>query len=319
MNKVYYYTDQEVGISWPGPDPGRQAWCKLQGIPHPRFVWYDWPGFEETTDPNRADVFVVRHRLIDLTNEIITNLPYYRGDLRYRHVFFGLGPDGGAKAFRNLSHFPGIFFRACVSHSMIKFDPDIIAWPWPVAGVGEYAAIPSGGFKYDAVFQGQVAGFTESTIQSIEQSGLNSCIVRLDRFFPVIRKQDPKRGVQLRTSYLEAMQASRIALCPNGNPMGAIRYRLYEAMSMGRVNLFIGDECVLPLSDKIDWHNCIIQIANRDAHKAGEFLEYWLRRHSDNEIITMGARAREVWDTWLRRENWGKVVGLLVKERLEEI
>jgi len=315
--KVYYYTDEEVGIPWPGPDADRVEWCKLQGIPHPRFTWYEWPEFETTTDPKQADVYVVRQRLYGLTNAIIESLPYYRDDARYRHVFFGLGPDVG-RSFRDLHQFPGIFFRACVNRNMLKSDPDIIAWPWGVLDMGEYATLPPGGFKYDAAFQGQVVGYTKPVIDSVEQSGLESHIVRLSEFFSVIRYRDPERGAELRKSYLESMQASRIALCPNDNPHGAIRYRLYEAMSMGRVNLFVGDECVLPLSDRIAWQNCIVQISNRDMDKTGEFLEHWLSKHSDAEIVAMGAYAREAWATWLKRENWGIIIGGLVQERLEK-
>lgn len=315
MPEVYYYTDQEVGIPWPGPDPGRKAWCELQGIPHPRFTWYKWPGFAATTDPRQADVYVVHQRLYELTNEMIESLPYYRGDARHRHVFFGLGPDVG-RSFRDLSQYPGVFFRACVNHDMLRSDPDIIAWSWPVADLGKYATLPPGGFEYDAVFQGQVVGHTKPVIDSVGRSGLRSYVIRLSEFFSTIRHRDPKRGTELRKSYLESMQASRIALCPNDNPHGAIRYRLYEAMSMGRVNLFVGDECVLPLSDRIDWQNCIVQISNRDMDKAGEFLERWLSKRSDAEIMAMGARAREAWATWLKRENWGTIVGKLVRERL---
>lgn len=315
--KVYYYTDEEVGLPWPGPDADRVEWCKSQGIPHPRFIWYEWPGFEETTDPRQATAYVVRQRLYGLTDEIIESLPYYKDDARHRHVFLGLGPDGGPKAFRSLARFPGIFFRACVNHGMLVDDPDIISWPWPVLGVGEYAALPPGGFKYDAAFQGQVTGPTELVISSIEQASLKSHVVRIPGFFSVIRYAEPEKAAKLRISYLESMQASRVAVCPNSNPYGAIRYRFYEAMSMGRVSLFIGDGCVLPLSDKIAWQHCVVQIANRDMPKAGEFLERWLSQHDDAEITAMGIRAREAWNRWLKRENWGIIIGELVRERLE--
>lgn len=317
MPKVYYYTDQEVGIPWPGPDADRVELCKRQGIPHPRFVWYEWPGFEEITDPSQADVFVVRQRLYGLTNEIIGSLPYYKGDLRHSHVFFGLGPDG-PKAFRDLSHFPGIFFRACVNRTMLESDPDIIAWPWPVQGVGEYAPLPPHGFEYDAVFQGHAAGISEPVISSVERSNLKAHIVRVHGFWPSIRSQNLEEGERLRESYLRTMQVSRIAICPNSNQWGSIRYRLYEAMSMGRVNLFIGDKCVLPLSDKIAWQDCMIRVAERDVHKTGEILERWLSEHNDAEIIAMGLYAREAWVKWLKRENWGIIAGELVRERLEK-
>jgi len=315
MLKVYYYTDQEVGISWPGPDPNRAAWCKSQGIPHPRFVWYEWPGFVTTTNPAQADVYVVHQRLYEFTDETIDSLPYYKGDARHRHVFFGLGPDVG-RSFRDLSHYPGVFLRACVNQDMLKSDPDIVAWPWPVDDLGAYAALPPGGFGLDAMFQGQVVGYTKPVIDSVENSNLKSHIVRLSEFFSVIRHRDPERGAELRESYLRSMQNSRIVLCPNDNPHGAIRYRLYEAMSMGRVGLFVGDECVLPFSEKIDWQNCIVQISNRDMGTAGEFLENWLGSHSDAEITAMGAHAREMWVHWLKRERWGEIAGLKIREIL---
>lgn len=316
MLKVYYYTDQEVGIPWPGPDADRVAHCKSQSIPHPRFTWYAWPEFEETTNPGQADVYVIRQRLYVLTNEMIKSLPYYKGDAQHRHVFFGLGPDGNAKAFRDLSQFPGIFFRACVSHAMLKVDPDIIAWPWPVNDMGKYITLPSGGFKYDAVFQGQVQGPTEPVISSVEQSGLKSHIVRAPLFFSTLRKQDPEEAARQKASYFEGMQASRIALCPNSNRRGSIRYRFYEAMSMGRISLFVGDKCVLPLPDKITWQDCMIRVADQDVHKTGEILERWLSKHNDTEIVAMGSYAREAWVKWLKRENWGIIIGGLVKERL---
>jgi len=313
--KVYYYTDREVGLPWPGPDADRVEWCKSQGIPHPRFVWYEWPGFVTTTDPRQADVYVVRQRLYGLTDKIIESLPYYKGDARHRHVFFGLGPDG-PKAFRDLSRFPGVFFRACVNRNMLKSDPDIIAWPWPVDDLGSHIALPPGGFGLDAAFQGQVVGCTKPVIDSVERSSLSTHIVRMREFFSTLRRRDPKKAAEFKKSYLESMQSSRIALCPNDNAHGSIRFRLYEAMSMGRVNLFVGDNCVLPLSDKIDWQNCIIQVAECNIHETGKILEDWLSKHSDAEITAMGSYARDMWAQWLQRARWGTVAGLKVRERL---
>jgi len=199
---------------------------------------------------------------------------------------------------------------------MLESDPDIIAWPWPVDDMGEYIPLPPNGFKYDAVFQGQVQGPTEPVISSIEQSGLESHIVRAPMFYSTIRKQDPGEAARLKISYFESMQASRIAICPNSNRRGSIRYRFYEAMSMGRVSLFIGDKCVLPLSDKIVWQDCVIRVAEQDIHKTGEILEHWLSGHTDAEIIAMGAHAREMWVQWLKRERWGEIAGLKIREVL---
>jgi len=93
--KAYYYTEAETGVPWPGPDadfilPNGQ---KKYGVQWPRFVWYALPGFEKTTDPAQADVFVVRQRLIWLSRAQIYGLPYLKGNER-RHLFFDLGSDG---------------------------------------------------------------------------------------------------------------------------------------------------------------------------------------------------------------------------------
>lgn len=316
MPKVYYYTDAEVGHPWIGPDGDRVEECKKHNIPHPRFVWYDWPGFTRVADPSEADVYVTRQRLIGLADEVIESLPYYKGDARHRHVFFGLGPDGGAEAFRDLSQFPGVFVRACVNQTMLESNPDTIVWPWPVDDLGEYMPLPPGGFQYDAVFQGWTAGHTEPVLRAVEQSNLRLHVHRLSNFWPNIDGRDPEEGSRLRKSYLESMQISRVALCPSSNPRGSMRYRFYEAMSMGRVCLLLGDECVLPLSDRITWQDCIIRVANHDVLEVGAILERWLARHTDAEILAMGARARQVWEKYLWRGNWGVVLGALVRRRL---
>lgn len=317
MPRVYYYGEEEVGIPWLGPDADRIDHCCRNSIPHPRFVWYEWDGFETTDDPDQADVFCVRQRLFGLTNKTIESLPFYRGDARHRHVFFGLGPDGGSHAFRDLSQFPGIFIRACTNRAMMKSDPDIVTWPWPVDDFGKWSELPIGGFEFDVVFQGYVLGPTAALADSIKRTDLQSHIVSVPQFWPGMRKQDPTHAAQLKESYCRTMQAARIALCPNSNPRGAIRYRFYEAMSMGRVNLFVGDQCVLPHEDIIDWGSCIIKLEESNLDHAGEFLVDWLGHHSDETIKSMGLRAQEIWKKWLRRDVWGEIVGKIVRERLK--
>ena len=103
-------------------------------------------------------------------------------------------------------------------------------------------------------------------------------------------KPAPKKAAALRESYFRTMQASRLALSPRSNRFGAIRYRLYEAMSMGRVNVHLGDECILPLSDRIAWSDCLVQYAEKDASRVGGFIEDWLSYHTDDDIVDMGGR-----------------------------
>lgn len=309
MPKVYYYTDEEVGSHFPGPDGDRVEKCRELNIPHPRFVWYKWPGFEVTADPTKADVFVVRQRLNSLAQEWIQSLPYLKGGQAKRHVFFDLADN-----FKHYDLSGAISFRAACTNALRERDPNIIPWPWPTEDFGQYIPLPMGGFQHDVVFQGQVGGFTATVLKSVEDTpGLNSYIHRLRCFFGYYK--DPEEIASLRASYPRSMQGGRLALAPY-HLRGVVRYRVYEAMSMARVSVHLCDGCVLPWANKIDWSSCLVQIPESNAENTGPILERWLRAHSDKEIVEMGRYAREVWEKWLWRGRYGEVMGMLIRERL---
>lgn len=312
MFKVYYYTDSEVGLPWLGPDADRVEHCKKHGLRHPRFIWYDWPRFTETHDPGDADVFVVRQRLAKLSEDQLRSLPYLR-DRVERHVFFDLA--------ENYQHYPSIVgaisIRGTCTRSMLKWDPGIVPWSAAVNDYGEYSSLPQEGFKHDVVFQGQTGGsITEPVLKSVERSQLSTHICRLRMFFGYYK--DPEEIATLRKSYLESMSLGRLALSPASLSRGAIRYRVYEAMSMARVSVILCDSCVMPLQDQINWSHCLLRLPECEASNVGVILEGWLQTHTDQEIVEMGRYARQMWEKWLWRERWGEVIGMLVRERLEK-
>jgi hypothetical protein len=307
MPEVYYYTDAEVGIDWPGPDIDRP-----KSYPEPRFVWYDWPDFETTTNPKQADVFVVRQRLIWLSTEQVYSLPYLSGNER-RHVFFDLGSDGARECYRDWPNLPAIFFRGCCTREILHKNPTTIAWPWPVEDLAEQAPSHKD-FKYDVVFQGQAPNdMARRAVAAIRNSSLK-CHIDVNRQFFAYMNDEEKK--QRQASYLETMRKGRLHLVPTSVPAGIVRYRLYEGMTLGLAGVHLCDGCVLPLSDRIDWDGCIIPIKEEYAGRTGEILTDWLMKHTDDDILDMGRYAREVWAHWLDRRRWGEVIGELVRERL---
>ena len=57
--------------------------------------------------------------------------------------------------------------------------------------------------------------------------------------------------------FLNCTSRSRFTLCPRG--YGATSYRLYEAMKLGSIPVYISDKHLLPWSDKLDWNTfCIV-------------------------------------------------------------
>lgn len=312
MPKVYYYTDDEVGSPWLGPDADRLQY--FGGIP--RFVWYEWPGFEITTNPAQADVFVVRQRFSKLTEVQMRSLPYLRGNER-QHVFFDLN-DHYIKTFPDIQ---GIYFRSCCTQAMLGVNPNIVLWPWAVLPglVHNYVSLPEGGFRYDAVFQGHTSPSARAMMVLLQEaeSPMKTHLKDLGMFWPNIRDHgDPEEAASLRIEYLETMSAGRLILCPMSNTWPATRIRLFEAMAMGRFQVYFNDEVVLSFNDKINWDECMLRLpmsAISDIHK---ILPAWLAQHSDEEIIERGKYARRAWETWFAPHNWGRTAGVIVREKL---
>lgn len=308
--KVYFYSDDEVGVPWPGPDYDRP-----ESFKEPRFVWYDW-GWEETNNPDEATAFVTRQRLIWLTDAQIYNLPYLAG-CEKRHIFFDLGSDGSRLCFRDFKNLPSIFFRACMTQELMAANPTAISWPWPVEDLSveaESLGIGRKNYKYDIVFKGQITNdMAQRAVDSVAKSNLKSLIDVTPQFFAYMSEESKKKN---RLEFLEVMKQGRLHLVPTSVPDGAIRYRLYEGMSLGRVGVHLCDECVLPLSDRIDWNYAIVTIPEADADNVGPILEEWFSRNSDSQIQERGWYARQVWRAWLDRARWNDVIGGEVSARL---
>lgn len=310
--KVYYYVDAEVGIPFPGPDadfllPNGQ---KKYDVPWPRFIWYELPGFDKTDNPAEADLFCLRQRLIWLSDEQVRNLPHLKGN-EHRHLFFDLGPDSDPRAFRTFPDVPAIFISATCDAKMM---PYVIPWPWPVDDLLAHTKLD--GFQYDVVFQGQtVQGGEKVLLDSIQNAGLNVHVRRNPSFYGTMLWGAPEKA-QLHHEFLATLSAARLSLCHRSNSRGVVRYRFYEAMSMGRVPVLFCDDCVLPFSNRIDYACCSVLLKESDVPHAGEVLKAWLAKHKDEEIVEMGKYGRLMWERWLKRERWGEIVEAVVRERL---
>jgi hypothetical protein len=318
--KVYFYTDGEVGVPWPGEDHDRR---KSGDFPEPRFELCAFPGFERTRDPARADVFVVRQRLVNLSDGQIRGLPHLRGNER-RHVFFGLGPDGSRECYRAWPDVPAIFIRATCNREMLEANPATVAWPWPheTADMGPHVRREGQGYEFDIVFQGCANNdLGRRVVTSVEKTPGLKKHIRVNReWWPDM--EDEGEQERLRRTYLETTGAARLHLVPtsvelDGRLMGVVRYRLYEGMALGAVGVHLCDGCVLPLADKIDWSRCVVTVKEADADRTGEILADWLARHNDDEIREMGRYARRMWERWIDRRRWAENVAQIVRERLD--
>jgi hypothetical protein len=103
--------------------------------------------------------------------------------------------------------------------------------------------------------------------------------------------------------YAMTMLESYIALAPRGQ--GAQSFRMYEAMALGTIPLYISDTDCRPFKQWVDWGN--ISYYCRDATEVNGLLDSIIGKawHED-DLMEMGARAKDVYDTHLAYNKWCK-------------
>jgi hypothetical protein len=261
-------------------------------------------GFTPTNYYQEADIFVVPPNMYKVGYDYLRNLPYMKGN-EHRHVMLNISE------WYTIMHIPAIMFRCDCTKGVLANDPSTIAFPWPVDNLVQWMARP---FKRDVVFQGwNSTPLTWEMCKSVDRRPNLKTYLRLnDNFYGHVEK-DKRR---LRVTFLESLATSRLSLVPRSEIRGIVRYRFYEAMSMGRIPVHACDNCVMPFADRIDYSRCSITIPEKDIFKTGQIIEEWLQEHSDEEICEMGHYGREMWDRWLNRENWNSIFGEIVRERL---
>ena len=272
--------------------------------------------FEQTTDPLRADVFVVPESLTTFkTKSSLRVLPHLRpqmGPLMYdftrKHVFLDI-----SEHFTTYDDNQCIFIRAALTKAMLDFGPNSISWPYPVDDFKD-AMVPKGGFQYDVTFHGFLSNLARKvSVRSCQtQSNITSNIRGYPNFFGYQSAEECKVR---RERMLTGLQYSRLALCQESIP-GVLPYRFYEAMSAGRCQLYIGHNFNLPFADKIDYHQFVTFLNIDSADEAGEKVREYLDRYDDGDLIRKGKLAREAWDKWLRPDKWVQLMTDAVEERI---
>lgn len=268
-------------------------------------------GFDVTHNPHEADCLVLPTDIRHVNDAQILNLRYLKGN-EDKHVFF------------SLSEFPtralpldALAFRTDHNEGLLaQGNTRARVWAWGVDDLKFYMPLHDDGFRFDVHAQlWRSTPLTDVTVESCLRAGLVVHDQRNDFFYGTLETANDPRLAELRLCFLETMTLSRLVLVPRSR-VAVNRYRFFEAMSMGRVPVLLCDGCLLPCADKIDYARCSIRIHDKDAHMTGEYLKEWLRTHSDEDILEMGAYGRAMWERWLAPARWEETWGELVKEAL---
>ena len=112
----------------------------------------------------------------------------------------------------------------------------------------------------------------------------------------ILRKRKDNRHIskeKYKFEYWNNMLDSPFTLCVRGN--GNFSVRFYETLALGRIPVLIDTDCVLPLSNEIDWNKHCIIVSNENSYRIAESVQMSLNEISNKEIKNMQIENRKLW------------------------
>ena len=70
--------------------------------------------------------------------------------------------------------------------------------------------------------------------------------------------------------HIDILSRSRLAFCPRG--YGNTSFRMYEAMQLGAVPVYISDDFCLPWSDEVDWSRLAILVKEEEVENLNDIM-----------------------------------------------
>ncbi|WP_298533207.1 exostosin family protein [uncultured Algibacter sp.] len=98
---------------------------------------------------------------------------------------------------------------------------------------------------------------------------------------------------QTALEYFENMEHSQYVLCVRG--AGNFSVRFYEALAMGRIPVFVNTDCLLPLSDVIDWKKHVVWVEDHEKYFLGQKILDFHEGLSKHEFENLCRSNRELW------------------------
>lgn len=175
--------------------------------------------------------------------------------------------------------------------------------------VGYYFNLATSVFKRKARRSG--IWFRQKAIKILQQSSLVQTNFLIRDGFSGHRftiKLDP---VVARREYIDNMLNSDLALAVKGGGNNSLRF--YEALSLGRIPLLINTDCLLPLSDVIEYKQFVLFVDFTELDRIDIIASDFYKKLSDDDFARKQRRAREVFEKYLRVDSFFKQIPDILK------
>lgn len=122
---------------------------------------------------------------------------------------------------------------------------------------------------------------------------------------------DPQRA---RDEYVQNIRDSDFVLAIKGD--GNYSQRFYEAMSLGRIPLFVDTDCVLPAESQIEYSDFIFRINFDDLSEIDRKISDFYQNITNEEFERMQLAARKVFEQHLRGDAFIKYIYLVLNSKI---
>jgi hypothetical protein len=117
-----------------------------------------------------------------------------------------------------------------------------------------------------------------------------------------------------RREFVENLHDSDYALAVRGDANSSVRF--YEALSLGRIPLFLDTACVLPLEGHIDYREFCVFVDHADVARIGDILADFHTQVSPERFIEMQRKARVAYEQFLRLDVFSRHLAEELRSRL---
>ena len=92
--------------------------------------------------------------------------------------------------------------------------------------------------------------------------------------------------------FINKTLSSKFCLAPRG--YGASSFRMYEAMQLGSIPVYVTDKVYTPFTDVLDWNDFAVIIKEKDIPSIHEIL----LSYDEDRIVMMQKNLKEVWNKY---------------------
>lgn len=135
------------------------------------------------------------------------------------------------------------------------------------------------------------ASFVGSTTHQIRIDLYNLCRTQPNYYFSV-QQWNPVIPQSKLNELTNIMIRSKFALCPRG--YGNTSFRMYEAMQLGAVPVYISDDFFLPWSDELNWNEFCVIVDSKNLKN----LPSILNSIPEEQINKMANKAKQVYSDY---------------------